>query len=163
MNEHEWKCDWVSKVLPYFSPLTFCSLWVEGIVVVGSRAGTDSGTYASPPSYPVFLLSLNVVNECCVKASGQLLPGNGPTVCPESSYYTTTTTTTNSMSWELHYYTTTTTITTTTTTQRSVLPLLLLYRLFGYDNNWLHGRTIPHAWYTKHCLVSTCMMHYIAF
>ena len=36
--------------------------------MVGSCGGTDSGTYASPPSYPVFPLSLNVVNECCMKS-----------------------------------------------------------------------------------------------
>ena len=33
------------------------------LVVVGSYGDTDSGTYASPPSYPVFSLSLNVVND----------------------------------------------------------------------------------------------------
>ena len=39
-----------------------------GIVVeVGICGGTDSGNYVSPPFYPVFPLSLNVVIECCMK------------------------------------------------------------------------------------------------
>ena len=42
--------------------------------MVGSYGGTDSGTSASPSSYPVSLLSLIVVNECCMKKS--LMPAS---------------------------------------------------------------------------------------
>ena len=47
------------------------------MVVVDSCGGTVSGTSASPSSYPLFPISQNVVNECCVKDSGQLVAGNG--------------------------------------------------------------------------------------
>ena len=40
----------------------------NSMVVVGSCGGTDSGTSASAPSYPVFPLSLNAVIKAC-KAS----------------------------------------------------------------------------------------------
>ena len=54
-----------SDVLPpFFPPPTFSSVRVGWIVVVvGSCGGTDSGTKASTPSFPVFPVSLNVVNE----------------------------------------------------------------------------------------------------
>ena len=66
-------------VLPnFFLHITSSSEIVGGVVVVvGSCSGTDRGTQASPPFYPVFLLSLNVVNECCMKTSGQLHAGIG--------------------------------------------------------------------------------------
>ena len=49
---------------PFFPPPTISSVTVGGVVVVvGGCGGTDSGTYASTPSSPVFPLSLNVVNE----------------------------------------------------------------------------------------------------
>ena len=35
--------------------------------VVGSCGGTDSGTKASAPSFPVFPLSLYLMNECCMR------------------------------------------------------------------------------------------------
>ena len=38
------------------------------MVVLGSCGGSDNGTSASPPSYPFFPLSLNVVNEYCMKS-----------------------------------------------------------------------------------------------
>ena len=54
-----------SEVLPPFPPPTSSSIRVGGVVVVvSSCGGTDSGTLASTPSYPVFPLSVNVVNEC---------------------------------------------------------------------------------------------------
>ena len=72
VNEHEWECDWLSAVLPsYFPPPTSCSVTVGRVMVlvgICSCGGTDSGAYASPPSYPAYLLSLNVVNECCMKS-----------------------------------------------------------------------------------------------
>ena len=46
-----------SEVLPpYFPPPISSPVRVGGVVVVvvGSCGGTDSGTYASPPSYLVF-------------------------------------------------------------------------------------------------------------
>ena len=55
------------SVTEVFPPHTSCSVRVMGkrrvMVLVGSCGGTDSGTYASPPSYVVFPLSLNVVNK----------------------------------------------------------------------------------------------------
>ena len=63
-------------VVPILSSPTSRSVRVGGVVVVaGSCGGTDS-TWASPPSYPVFPLSLNVVNECW-KASGHHFVGSG--------------------------------------------------------------------------------------
>ena len=64
LNEHEWECDYVSEVLPLFFPHpTSC------FVRVGREGGSDGGgTSASPPSYPDFPLSLNVVNECCMRS-----------------------------------------------------------------------------------------------
>ena len=41
------------------------------VVVVGSCGFTDSGTSASPPSFPVIPLTQNPVNECCMKSLGQ--------------------------------------------------------------------------------------------
>ena len=52
--------------------LLLCKSWGV-VVVVGSCGGIDSGTSASPPSYPVFLLSLNVLNEWCMKSLRPLL------------------------------------------------------------------------------------------
>ena len=70
LNEHEWECDWVSEVLPALFPPPhplLCKSW--GVVaVVGSCGGTDSGTSTSPPSYPVFPISLNVMNKYCAKS-----------------------------------------------------------------------------------------------
>ena len=49
-----------SEVLPpYFAPPTSSSVRVRGVVVVvGGCGGTDSGTKASAPSYPVSPISL---------------------------------------------------------------------------------------------------------
>ena len=59
----------VTEFLRFFlSSPTFCSVRVGGVVVVGICGDTDSGSYVSPPSHPVFPLSLNVVNECCMKS-----------------------------------------------------------------------------------------------
>ena len=61
----ECECDWVfwgSSSLLSSPHLFICKSWGV-VVVVGGCGGTDSGTKASPPSPPVFLLSLNVVNE----------------------------------------------------------------------------------------------------
>ena len=71
-----------SEVLPpFFPPSISSSVRVGGVVVVvGSCGGNDSGTQTSTPSSPVFHLSLNVVNECCMKTSGQHLAGSGPIV-----------------------------------------------------------------------------------
>ena len=55
-----------SEVLPpFFPPPIFSSVrvGVGVVVVVGGCGGTDSGTYASTPSFTVLPLSLNVVNE----------------------------------------------------------------------------------------------------
>ena len=62
-----WLSFWGSSSNLSSPHFLLCKSW--GVVVmVGSCGGTDSGTYASPPSYPVFPLSLNVVNECCMKS-----------------------------------------------------------------------------------------------
>ena len=55
--------------------------------MVCSCGGTDSGTSASPPSYPVFPLSLNVVNECCMNSLRPASCWMDSAVCPESYYY----------------------------------------------------------------------------
>ena len=56
-------------MLPILWSPNSCSVRVGGIVVVvGSSGGTDSGISAFPPSSPVFQLSINVVNECCMKS-----------------------------------------------------------------------------------------------
>ena len=38
------------------------------MVMGGSCGGTDSGTSASPPSYIIFSLSVNLMNERCMKS-----------------------------------------------------------------------------------------------
>ena len=67
-------------VLLFFPHPTSSSVRVvELVVVVGSCGGTDSGPYKLLPlSYHVFPLTLNVVNECARKASGQYFAGGGP-------------------------------------------------------------------------------------
>ena len=77
MNESVTEC--LRFFLPTFLPPSSCSVRAGGwrVVVVGGFDGTDSPTSTSPPSYPVFPLSMNVVNQYCVKSSGQLLAGNG--------------------------------------------------------------------------------------
>ena len=78
LNEHECECGWVFPrfFVPTFLPnLLICKSWGV-VVVVGSCGGTDSGT--PPPSCPVFPISLKVVNECCMKTSGQHFAGSGP-------------------------------------------------------------------------------------
>ena len=64
LNEHNESVAEFSEVLPpFFPPQTSSSVRVGVVVVViDSCGGSDSGTYASPPSYPVFPFSLNVVN-----------------------------------------------------------------------------------------------------
>ena len=37
-------------------------------MVIGGCGGTDSGTSTSPLSYPVSPLSVNALNECCMKS-----------------------------------------------------------------------------------------------
>ena len=54
----------VTEILRSFLPPPL-AIRVRGVVVVvGSCVGTESGISASPPSYPIFPLSLYVVNEC---------------------------------------------------------------------------------------------------
>ena len=77
------------SLLSYLHRL-LCKSWRGGgvVMMVGSCGGTDSGTNASPPSYCVFPLSLNVVNECCMKSlRPAILLEIYLAVCPESSYY----------------------------------------------------------------------------
>ena len=94
-HSHEWSSGWHRSVLPVeakcvsvtwvfwgssslSSPHLFiCKSW-GGSSGVGGCGGTDSGTKAFTPSYPVFPLSLNVVNECASKASGRHFAGSGP-------------------------------------------------------------------------------------
>ena len=85
MNDHEWECDcfWGSSSLLSSPNLLLCKSWVGSGGTVGCCWGTDSGTSASPPSYPVFPLSMNVMNECCMKSIK-------PRLCVG-----------NSLSWEL--------------------------------------------------------------
>ena len=65
MSMSESVSEFSEVLLPFLSPLTSSSVRVgEVVVVVDSCGSTDSGTQASTPSYPVFPLSLNVVNEC---------------------------------------------------------------------------------------------------
>ena len=71
----------IKNVAPFFPPPTSCSVRVGG-----SRGGSDSGTYASPPFYHVFPFSLNVVNEY-EKPLASFLLEIDLAVCPESSYY----------------------------------------------------------------------------
>ena len=75
LNEHECECDWVfwgSSSLS--SPHLFiCKNWGGSGVIGGC-----GGTWASTSSYPVFPLSLNVVNECASKASCRHFAGSGP-------------------------------------------------------------------------------------
>ena len=74
--------------LPTFLPhLLLCeSLGV--LVIVGSWGGTDSGTYASSPSKPVFSFSVNVF-ECMLheKPQASIVLEMDLIVCPESDYY----------------------------------------------------------------------------
>ena len=58
-----WVSSWISSTLLSSPHLLLCKSW-RVVEVVGSCGGTDSGTSASRPSYPVFPLSLKVVNEC---------------------------------------------------------------------------------------------------
>ena len=68
MSMSESVTEFLRFFFPTFATPTSCSVRVRGeVVVVGSCGGTDSGTSASPPSYPVFTLSWNVMNECCMK------------------------------------------------------------------------------------------------
>ena len=72
------------------------------MVVVGGCSGTDSGTYASTPSSPVFLLSLNFVermkkylaNNWLLEMRRNVCPSNwllevGRKVCPTTATTTT--------------------------------------------------------------------------
>ena len=49
--------SFLSPIINYLSPLL-------ALQELGSSGGTNSGAAASPPSYPVFFLSMSVVNEC---------------------------------------------------------------------------------------------------
>ena len=66
------------RFLPFLPNLLLCKSWMGSDGGRYSCGGTDSGTFTSPVSYNLLLISLNVVNKCCMKASCQHLAGNGP-------------------------------------------------------------------------------------
>ena len=72
MSRNETVTEFLRFLLPSFLPhLWLCEIWWGGLVVVVESCGvTDSGPCSFSLSYPVFPLSLNIVNECYMNSLG---------------------------------------------------------------------------------------------